>query len=60
MEEVCEKMGLIRRMTIGGETKGKGREKCGGGERIQYGLEEVWEAKGSKGKKEGEFEVFLI
>lgn len=59
VEEVCERMGLIRRMTIGGETKGKGREKWGGGERVEYGLEEVWEPKAKSGKKEGESKSLL-
>lgn len=48
IEEVCERMGLVRRLTIGGETKGKGRDRWGGGERVEYGMEEVWTAKGGK------------
>ncbi|KAL7410280.1 hypothetical protein BDY24DRAFT_186432 [Mrakia frigida] len=57
VEEVCERMGLVRRMTIGGETKGKGREKWGGGERVEYALEEVWEPKGASRGKEVAYPV---
>jgi hypothetical protein len=52
IEDICDRMGLIRRLTIGGETKGKGRDKWGGGEKVVYGIEEVWEA--AEGESEGE------
>ena len=57
VEDICERMGLIRRLTIGGETKGKGRDKWGGGERVVYGLEEVWV--GSGGGSEGELDRII-
>lgn len=52
VEDICDRMGLIRRLTIGGETKGKGRDKWGGGEKVVYGIEEVWDSAG--GAPEGE------
>ena len=54
VEDICDRMGLIRRLTIGGETKGKGRDKWGGGEKVVYGLEEVWDAERRRGGHEGE------
>lgn len=42
MDQICDRFDLIRRMTIGGETRGRGRDKWGGGEKVEYGIEEVW------------------
>lgn len=52
IEDVCSRHGLIRRLTIGGETKGRGRDKWGGGEKVEYALEEVWT---NDAEEEGEY-----
>lgn len=54
IEDVCERLGLMRRFTLGGETSTRGRDKWGGGgERIVYGLEKVWTNEaGSEGQSQ--------
>jgi hypothetical protein len=61
IEDVCKKHGLIRRLTMGGETKGRGRDKWGGGEKVEYGLEEVWmDESGEEGKPSLETSSYLV
>jgi hypothetical protein len=52
IDDVCDRLGLVRRLTIGGQTRGRGRDKWGGGEKVVYALEEVWIA--NDGRADGE------
>lgn len=42
IEHLCERHSLIRRLTLGGETRSRGRDRWGGGTRVDYAIEEVW------------------
>jgi len=42
VEHLCERHGLIRRLTLGGETRSRGKDRWGGGTRVEYRIEEVW------------------
>lgn len=42
VEDVCDRHGLVRRLTLGGETRSRGKDKWGGGTPVEYVLEELW------------------